>query len=262
MLKNRSLLYFTLSLIIHAALMFVYLPKIKEDENKKKTTADAEKVLKVYLNTKRQIVRSEDSPDHRLKEKSFLSDKTRSFDRESVAKTVAPFKEGSGGVQKPQTKKDLKLSDLGFKKDNNLYKSNVPDEKAGERGSTNDHIENVALGDHTYLNTVEYKYYGFYFRIRQKLEQFWGRSIQETAQKLMSEKRVIASDEEHVTALRIVLDPKGYITAIKVLGSSGVKELDDAAVKAFNEAGPFPHPPKGLINGGKVVIQWGFVVKT
>lgn len=261
MLKNRSLLYFSFSLIVHTLLLYVYLPAFKDQTNKKTSSESSEKVLKVYLQTKRQIVRSEESPDKRFKKDSFLSDKTRSFDRQTVAKKVAPFKEGDGGKKKTQSSKVLKLSDLGFKKDNNLFKPQTSDAKEGERGSTNDHVEHVALGDHTYLNTVEYKYYGFYFRIRQRLEQFWGRSIHETALKLMSEKRVISQDE-HITALRIVLDSKGHITAIKVLGSSGVKELDDAAIKAFNEAGPFPHPPKGLIVKGKVVLQWGFVVKT
>lgn len=262
MFKNRPLLYFMLSLIVHATLMYVYLPHMKDKDARAPEVSEKERVLKVFLKTKRQIVRSEESQDKRLKEDSYLSDKTRSFERQSVANKVSPFKENSGGEVKPQRKKDLKLSDLGFKKSNNLYKSHPHDQKAGSRGATNDHLEDVPLGDHTYLNTVEYKYYGFYFRIRQKLEQFWGRSIHETAMQLMKEQRVIARNDEHVTALRIVLDSKGHITAIKVLGSSGVRELDDAAIRAFNEAGPFPHPPKGLIVKGKVVLQWGFVIKT
>src|SRR5690554_1832150 len=262
MFKNRPLLYFSLSLIVHALLLYVYLPEIKEKNKRSSSVSEPEKVLKVYLKTKRQIVRSEESDDKRVKEDSYLSDKSRSFERESVAKKVSPFQEGSGGESKSHVKKDLKPSDLGLEKNNNLYKSSPQEVRKGSHGATNDHIENVPLGDHTYLNTVEYKYYGFYFRIRQKLEQFWGRSIHETALQLMKEKRVIAKNDEHVTALRIVLDTKGHITAIKVLGSSGVRELDDAAIRAFNEAGPFPHPPKGLIVKGRVVLQWGFVVKT
>lgn len=261
MIKNRALLYFSLSLLVHGSLLFVYLPHItKSAKSEKKETKEA--VLKVYLQTRKQIVRSQESPDQRVEDKSFLSDKNRRFDRQTVAKKVSPFNEGGGGSLKPRVKKELSLSDIGFKKSNNLYESKAAQKRPGDASSTNDHIEKVALGDHTYLNTVEYKYYGFYFRIRQKLEQFWGRSIQETAQKLINEKRLIARQHELVTALRIVLDNKGHIMAIKVLGPSGVRELDDAAIRAFNEAGPFPHPPKGLIVKGKVTIQWGFVVKT
>ncbi|MFA5584572.1 MAG: energy transducer TonB [Bacteriovoracaceae bacterium] len=262
MIKNRPLLYFSLSLIVHMAFLYMYLPQMREAPKKSLKDDSEEAILKIFLPTKKQIVRSQDSPDKRIKEHSYLSDKHRSFDRQTVAKKTSPFQEGGGGSKEDLSKKELSLSDIGFKKSNNLYQSKPSEQKRGEVSSTNDHIKDVPLGDHTYLNTVEYKYYGFYFRIRQKLEQFWGRSIQETAQKLISEERMISRDDEHVTALRIVLDKKGHITSIKVLGSSGVRELDDAAIKAFNEAGPFPHPPKGLIVKGRVTLQWGFVVKT
>jgi outer membrane biosynthesis protein TonB len=46
------------------------------------------------------------------------------------------------------------------------------------------------------------------------------------------------------------------------MDTSGIKELDDAAIESFNDAGPFPNPPKGLVVDGKVTIEWGFVVKS
>ena len=261
MIHNRSLFYFLLSLVLHTAILFIYLPKKNTD--KKISESSHEKVLKVFLQTKKQIVRSKDSDDRRVREKSYLSDKNRSFDRQSVAKKIAPYQENGGGDNKPQSKKkDLTLTDLGFKNNDQQFKSDSLSARAGPLSSTNDHIENIPLGDHTYLNSVEFKYYGFYFRIRQRLEQFWGRSIQETAQELIAQNRVVAPKSEHITALRIVLDKQGEITAIKVLGSSGVQELDHAAIRAFNEAGPFPNPPKGMVVKGRVTLQWGFIVKT
>ena len=38
--------------------------------------------------------------------------------------------------------------------------------------------------------------------------------------------------------------------------------LDAAAIDSFNQAGPFPNPPKGMIRGGKAVVEWGFVVNS
>lgn len=260
MIQNRPLLYLLVSLVLHTAFLFLYLPKFKERKDVSQSTED--KVLKVYLNTKRQIVRSSESRDKRIRDDSYLSDKNRSFERQSVARKVSPFVENSGGDNKPRSRKELTLSDIGFKKNDNQFKSSPKNAQTGPESSTNDHIEDVPLGDHTYLNSVEFKYYGFYFRIRQRLEQFWGRSIQETAEKLIAQKRTVEKSSDHVTALRIVLDQEGQITAIKVLGSSGVRELDDAAIRAFNEAGPFPNPPKGMIVKGKVTLQWGFIVKT
>lgn len=133
----------------------------------------------------------------------------------------------------------------------------------GKRGlaTNNDFIEDIPLGDVTHLNTVEYKYYGFYFRIRQKLEQYWGNTLKSTARKLFKRGRSIASDMNHITSLQIILDNNGNIVDIHIKGTSGVTELDAAAVESFNKAGPFPNPPKGMLSNGRAHIEWGFVVK-
>ena len=139
--------------------------------------------------------------------------------------------------------------------------------KNGQEGRTglsanNDFIEDIPLGDMTRLNTVEYKYYGFYHRIKQKLEQYWGNSIQRKAQALWKSGRRIPASENRITSLEILLDGLGNIVKINVKGSSGVRELDDAAIESFNKAGPFPNPPKGMIKNGLAKIEWGFVIKS
>jgi protein TonB len=48
-----------------------------------------------------------------------------------------------------------------------------------------------------------------------------------------------------------------------MLSESGTGDLDDAAVGAFNQAGPFPNPPKGMIDlNQEIKIPWDFVLKT
>lgn len=222
------------------------------------------------LRTRKQIVQSQD-PTQKLppKDDAYLSDKDRSFERQTRARVIDKFNQGGGGGAASE---GVSLSDLGaFAKGHNPLKAAAKQQnrpgtpsKSPGRGisSTNDYVDKVPLGDLTYLNTVEYKYYGFFHRIRQKLEQFWGRSIQEKAEDFMKSGRRIASDEQLVTALIVVLNEKGKIIGIHVKGSSGVKELDDAAVESFNEAGPFPNPPKGLVVNGEVKIEWGFVVSS
>jgi protein TonB len=139
-----------------------------------------------------------------------------------------------------------------------------------ERGSANstglaqnnDFVEDVPLGDMTNLNTTEFKYYGFYHRIRQKLEQHWGSSIQAKAKNLYKSGRRLPASDNLITAVQVVLDDRGHIVEIKIEGTSGIRELDQAAIESFNKAGPFPNPPKGLLVDGRAVIQWGFVVKS
>ena len=66
-----------------------------------------------------------------------------------------------------------------------------------------------------------------------------------------------------VTQLQVLLDPNGSIQKISRLASSGFPEIDDAAVEAFNRAGPFPNPPKGMLDSdGLVRIRWDFILKT
>ncbi len=174
------------------------------------------------------------------------------------SKKKISFADLAVGRQVPQAKPKKKraaasMAALGLK--------NGQKDKTG-LSANNDFVEDVPLGDMTKLNTVEYKYYGFYHRIKQKLEQYWGNSIQQKAQRLWKTGRRIASNENMITSLQITLDDKGNIVRINVKGSSGVQELDEAAIESFNKAGPFPNPPSGMMKNGLAVIEWGFVVKS
>lgn len=240
---------------------------------------------------KRQIVQSEDSADQsKPKDKVFLSDKDRNFDRQTVARNTDIFKKAALGnaavTQKAQPKlqtgekkkvdlKDIKLTDLGMTvlepTAKEIARSPASESVKGMKNgsltseglsATNDYVEEMALGDFTHLNTVEYKYYGFFHRIRQKLEQFWGKSIHDKADALFRSGRRLPASDNLITSLQITLNDKGEIIGVKILGTSGVKELDDAAIESFNQAGPFPNPPKDLLVNGKAVIEWGFVVKS
>lgn len=288
--RRETFYYFLLLLaLIHG---FTLLMKLRVAEKSSVVpTVKRTQPIRVQMNrgplerfrTKQQIVQSEDGGEKKKLDDARLSDKDRTFDRETVARKVDIFKQGAksagGGGAPAKPKKQLKLSDLGgvsgaphplevaaqdyTKKKKGPFKGdgqgNHPNRTVS---STNDHVEDVPLGDMTHLNTAEYKYYGFYHRIRQKLEQYWGRSIQEKAELIAKAGRRVASTEEFVTALEITLNHLGEIIAIRLIDTSGVKELDDAAVESFNEAGPFPNPPQGLVKNGRVTIEWGFVVNT
>ena len=75
--------------------------------------------------------------------------------------------------------------------------------------------------------------------------------------------RKLASEKNYITRLVVVLDRHGKIKAVKVLEESGARDLDDAAVDAFNRAGPFPNPPKGLVEkDGLIKIRWDFILQS
>lgn len=272
--------FFLFILFLHLVFLMLNL-KLNLDEKISKTPTGPIKVrILPGFEARRQIVESEDPATKTAPQRNArLSDKDRSFDRQTKARIVKSFEKGTKGSGGKSSKggrdnKDVSLSALGgdIGKKNPFHKAarEYASAKAGGNrpgqgrtvSSTNDHLEDIPLGDLTHLNTIEYKFYGYYHRIKQKLEGFWGRSVQEKAEALAKEGRAIAMEDSHVTALRIVMDSEGEIVDVAVLGSSGVKELDDAAIESFNEAGPFPNPPKDLIVDGRVTIEWGFVVNS
>lgn len=244
-----------------------------------------------------QIAQTNESQEDVKVESSYFSEKNNTFKKQTKAQEVGSFNNAGKGnakidqvaqasaekasqnkQQKNKKKKgDISLADFSFadiKKDaltkdkREVVKmqelvSGIENGSKNSRGisKTNDFLEQVPLGDMTNLNTTEHVYYGFYFRIKQQLEQYWGASIQEKMEAVYKKNngRFPASDK-YITSIRVTLDDKGKIIDIKVKGSSGVQELDQAAVESFNRAGPFPNPPKGMIQNGKASIEWGFAV--
>lgn len=236
------------------------------------------------------------------KDAKFLGKQNQRVDRETRAAVTGSFKAAGKGIRngskstsqsvsksskgkKANTKKvvakkkvtkkfdpkSIKLTDLGLGKSFSKQPAakaapalglKTGDSKQKGLAQNNDFIEDLPLGDMTKLNTMEYKYYGFYYRIRQKLEQYWGDSLRKQARKMWKRGRSIASNENKITALTITIDKKGNITDVRVKSTSGINELDDAAIESFNKAGPFPNPPSGLVKHGHAKIEWGFVVKS
>lgn len=226
----------------------------------------------------------------------FLGEKNQSFARQTIAKKVASFKEAGKGQRNGDQSKsvvtDIPKSDSGKSKGQNnrpdklsladfaptandhiLSETKSKKKEASALGLENgalgktglaqssDYVEDLPLGDVANLNTVEFKYFGFYDRIRRKLEQYWGNSLREKADILYKSGRRLPASMTKITSLLITIDNQGNIIHVLVKSTSGVQELDDAAIDSFNKAGPFPNPPRGMLIDGVAKIEWGFVVK-
>jgi protein TonB len=270
--------------------MFKAVNDQKKDQLKLEDTSS---VLMVKLNQAKpkQIVETVKNEKTKQPEYAkFLSENNQEHDRQTVAARVGSFSTPGLGVENgqkdqasPQQSEPIQKKELnkfGLEKpdftksreqlmEKMLKQAALPNlgQKNGKQGlsglaQSNDFVEDIPLGDFTKLNTVEYKYYGFYFRIKQKLEQFWGLSIREKSEAIIRQGRRLPASKNYVTSLVIEMDSMGKIINVQVKSSSGLRELDQAAIESFNKAGPFPNPPKGLIKNGRAVIEWGFVVKS
>jgi protein TonB len=126
-----------------------------------------------------------------------------------------------------------------------------------------DYVKGLKESEKTALNTKEYVFYGYFQRIRERLDRAWVPILREKLVKLWRTGRQLASDMDHTTQVLVILNKTGEIVRVQVVSESGTGDLDDAAVRAFNQAGPFPNPPKGIIDpNGEIQIPWQFVLKT
>jgi TonB family protein len=256
-----------------------------------------ERARQARAEAQKQVVATEQNGrDEKPVDSRFMGEKDQVFDRQTIAKKVDKFKAAARGATEGQRSKsealdhskkaaankgakkrsgDLKFSDLGLGGMQEAQAEQAAAQAGLEQGtangtdqnpgiaSNNDYVQDVPLGDMTHLNTTEFKYYGFYFRIRQKLEQYWGNTLKDKAAKLYKSGRRLASGSDMITSLVITINKEGKIVDVAVKSTSGVRELDDAAIESFNKAGPFPNPPKGMAAAdGLIKIEWGFVVKS
>lgn len=120
----------------------------------------------------------------------------------------------------------------------------------------NDHLEDVEEGDGTFLNTREWKYASFFNRVKQSVGAHW-----DPSQKLQVRDPTgsIYGGRDRQTLVHVTLDEAGQLKDIYVEKSSGLDFLDNEAVKAFERAAPFPHPPPGLLAADSTVrFTFGF----
>jgi TonB family protein len=243
-----------------------------------------EKVIKLKLKKMQQIVQTHNKEKtDQFVESKYLSQNNSMVDRQTKARVVDRYQEATAGNRgkdndefkgeeaKVKSLKDLKFSDLAFQKTEKLAvekfrkksKRGVLTKKQNTRNpSNNDFLDDVDLGDFTQLNTQEYEFYGFYHRIRNKLEQFWGRNLRNSAEKFFRAGRRLPASQNLVTSVQITINKLGEIVNVKINSTSGIRELDDAAVQSFNEAGPFPNPPSKMLKNGEATISWNFVVSS
>jgi len=140
--------------------------------------------------------------------------------------------------------------------------SEMPGTAGSEASQTSDYLKDLDKGMETLLSTREFVYYTFYARIRRQLNQHWGGKVREKLAKIVKEGRSIASSDDKVTKLLITLDRGGKLMKVQVVSDSGVRDLDQAAVEAFQEAAPFPNPPTGIIEpDGTIKIRWDFILE-
>lgn len=270
--KNQVLRFIVLSFIIHGFLFTgLYFSPAPEKNN----TLEKETILVEFtpetsksIKTNNQIVETDLIKQTKdAVENAYLSEKNQIVEKEIKAKTVGSHRAGTTGAtankkdenNKTNTDKNVSLGALGV----NVNYKPMGNINPGSQAQNNDYLDNVREGAQTLLNTKEFTFFSFYQRVRRQLEQFWEPGLRSRLDRMIQRGREIASDKEHATKLMVVMNKDGTITRILVENTSGLLDLDQAAIEAFNKAGPFPNPPKEMVEkDGTVKVEWEFVLRT
>lgn len=237
--------------------VIVYLPPPKAQEKR------------IVESTKGQKV-------DKAKDDAYLGEANRVVEQETIGKDSGilnqprPAQKKSSEVQQTAKAQTGPLSKFGIGiLPPVLAKPAAPEERdnwAKQEESPapfNDYIKGLKQAESTALNTKEFMFFGYYQRIRQRLDMAWRPFLREEIMKIVRQGRGLASDKDYITRTLVVLNKTGEIIQVKVLEESGTRNLDEAAVKAFNAAGPFPNPPKGLVGTADTIeIRWDFVLRT
>jgi TonB family protein len=284
--QKRFFIFIACSLFLHLffllALPYIDLPKFEAEKNDQLIVdLDPALLQQIAQQQKMQIVESEESPNKEApKDAKYLGERNQTVEKETKAKSGVTFSKQGGvaqetgrGTQQKFTLKNLAPSQKitpPTKEEGDEYREKIARQHTPEGGqagaqasSTSDYLNDTKEGDRTLLNTKEFVYFSYYRRIRERLELAWNSRLQATLQQYLVAGRQLATEKNYVTKVIVVLDRHGRITAVQLMEGSGARDLDQAAVDAFNSAGPFPDPPSGLIDrDGTIKIPWSFVLQS
>ncbi len=276
------------SLLIHGMFLLVafwfaaYAPKIDLSQSDPiefevlapKATKDDSKPTKTIVRS------SEGELAKQAKEDSYLSEKTKVVKEQISARnsgdtsSVQSSPSASTGQAKSAAKaprsqhRPIDLSELGVKI--NPYQNtkfeqqrNWANQSTGESMRGGEYIQGMKQGEVSALNTKEFVFYSYFERVRRQLDSSWQPLLRGQVAKLYKNGRKLASNSDYVTRTLVTLNSKGEVARVQLVEESGTVDIDDAALDALNKAGPYPNPPKGLMDAsGQVQIRWDFVLKT
>lgn len=237
-------------------------------------------------NVKNQIVQTQKGEEQKIAEKdAYLGEKTQRVDRQTVsqrqslmdkagapktlAKKPVDAREAHKAQERVPTQEILPLAKLGVpvlpgaQERERIAQADAQPRWAEQGVQAADYVKDINQSDRTLLNTKEFVFFSYFQRIRSRLDRAWVPILRQKLVRLYRSGRHLASEMDHTTQVVVILNPQGAVVRVKIMGQSGNEELDDAAIGAFNAAGPFPNPPNGIIDANREIqIPWEFVLKT
>ncbi|MCB0415810.1 MAG: TonB C-terminal domain-containing protein [Bdellovibrionales bacterium] len=124
-------------------------------------------------------------------------------------------------------------------------------------------IPSIKAGKMTLLNTDQFTYYAFFYRLNHNFSNRWVSNVVAFNEGLNIFERNELARSKKITRIEAILDPKGELLEVYLHQSSGVKALDQAVLKAISDTAPVKNPPEGLVEDDGLIhlhysleVQW------
>jgi TonB family protein len=123
-----------------------------------------------------------------------------------------------------------------------------------------DHVPNLPRGEATFLNSRQYAYATFFNRLKRTVSQYWHPQVRDHYGGAFGVPTGRGGGALQTTLL-VSLRADGQLASVSLDSPSGERKFDDIAIRAFQEAAPFPNPPRGLIErDGQIHFHFGFIL--
>ena len=247
------------SLVLHGLIagILLYMPPPAPSELSSKTV---EFVIQEGENKQIYFTPDEEKPQdpiEELKEKvRLLSKTTKRFKKEMVARNAGKTQNRSPQVPKsfePVTKPE------GAGEQKSQAKERGRQIHIGD-SSIAQLIPGVEQGGYTALNADQFLHYTFYSRVNQQIVNRWVQNIRNYLQLNQIRGTLPATKRKNfVTQVDVVLDSEGNYLKTIIERTSGVEELDQAAVRPFSDAAPFNNVPEEILDDdGNLHLRYRF----
>jgi TonB family protein len=121
-----------------------------------------------------------------------------------------------------------------------------------------EHLPDIREGEETALNSRKWLFASFFNRVKRFVSQHWDPA---TRYRKRDPYGNIYGIKDRLTVLSITLKQDGSLLSASVAKSSGLRFLDQEAIRAFQAAQPFHNPPKELADAdGKIRFRFSFFV--
>jgi TonB family protein len=197
-------------------------------------------------------------------------------EKEMLARKNGVMKNGNSDFDSPIKRKQQQQSQNNSQKEegdfgekHNLDRfapgplTNSPEQPMNNMMSTNDiYRKDIATGPINSLNSERFTYYSFFGRVEEAIYPHWARNVESSMERLPAQQQKQLANHDLNTFLDIIIDAEGHYIESIVLQSSGVPEIDRAAIEAFASAKFFPNPPKEMVKAdNKIHLKYQFTVQ-